>query len=76
MLNAIVGSLYVAGGATILGLLVSIPVAIYINWFLLRRSFLFIEIDHLHLGSVGATFFKSDFLETYLVKRITSNKNP
>jgi phosphate transport system permease protein len=29
--NAIVGSLYVAGGATILGLLISLPVALYLN---------------------------------------------
>ncbi|MGZ3754633.1 MAG: PstA family ABC transporter permease [Mucilaginibacter sp.] len=34
VLNAIVGSLYIAGGATILGLLISIPVALYINLYL------------------------------------------
>jgi phosphate transport system permease protein len=34
VLNAIIGSLYVAGGATILGLLISIPVAIYMNMYL------------------------------------------
>ncbi|HTK19146.1 MAG TPA: ABC transporter permease subunit, partial [Mucilaginibacter sp.] len=38
VLNAIIGSLYVAGGATILGLLVSIPVAIYINMYLGSRN--------------------------------------
>jgi len=40
VLNAIVGSLYVAGGATILGLLVSIPVAIYINMYLSGKNFI------------------------------------
>src|ERR1700748_2614616 len=34
VLNAIVGSMYIAGGATILGLLISIPVAIFINMYL------------------------------------------
>jgi len=34
VLNAIIGSLYVAGGATILGLLISIPVAVYLNMYL------------------------------------------
>jgi len=40
VLNAIVGSLYVAGGATILGLFISIPVAIYINMYLGGRTWL------------------------------------
>jgi len=34
VLNAIIGSLYVAGGATILGLIISIPVALFINMYL------------------------------------------
>src|ERR1041384_4103254 len=34
VLNAIIGSLYIAGGATVLGLLISIPVAIYINMYI------------------------------------------
>lgn len=34
VLNAIIGSLYVAGGATILGFLISIPVAVYMNMYL------------------------------------------
>src|ERR1700759_775680 len=34
VLNAIIGSLYIAGGATVLGLIISIPVAIYINMYL------------------------------------------
>lgn len=34
VLNAIIGSLYIAGGATILGLSISIPVAIYINMYI------------------------------------------
>jgi phosphate transport system permease protein len=34
VLNAIVGSMYVAGGATILGLFISIPVAIFINLYM------------------------------------------
>jgi len=34
VLNAIVGSAYVAGGATLLGLLISIPVAIFINLYM------------------------------------------
>ena len=38
VLNAIIGSLYVAGGATLLGLLVSIPVAIYMNMYLNGKS--------------------------------------
>src|SRR6195952_5961514 len=40
ILNAIIGSLYVAGGATILGLLISIPVAIYINMYMDGKRFL------------------------------------
>lgn len=38
VLNAIIGSLYVAGGATLLGLLISIPVAIYMNMYLNGKS--------------------------------------
>jgi len=38
VLNAIIGSLYIAGGATVLGLLVSIPVALYINLYLTKRN--------------------------------------
>src|SRR5437588_1510112 len=40
VLNAIVGSLYVAGGATILGLVISIPVAIFINMYMVSKSFI------------------------------------
>ena len=40
ILNAIIGSLYVAGGATVLGLLISIPVAIYINMYMDGKKFL------------------------------------
>ncbi|BAU54597.1 phosphate ABC transporter permease PstA [Mucilaginibacter gotjawali] len=40
ILNAIVGSMYIAGGATILGLLISIPVAIYINMYMNGKTFL------------------------------------
>jgi len=40
ILNAIVGSLYIAGGATILGLLISIPVAIFINMYMDGKTFL------------------------------------
>ena len=40
VLNAIVGSLYVAGGATILGLLISIPVAIFINMYIDGKNFI------------------------------------
>jgi phosphate transport system permease protein len=40
VLNAIIGSLYVAGGATVLGLFISIPVAIYINMYLSGRRFI------------------------------------
>src|ERR1700761_5842383 len=39
VLNAIVGSLYIAGGATVLGLLISIPVALYINLYLSGKTF-------------------------------------
>ncbi|WP_423148314.1 PstA family ABC transporter permease [Rubrolithibacter danxiaensis] len=34
VLNAIIGSLYVAGGATLISLIISIPVALYINFYL------------------------------------------
>ena len=37
-LNAIVGSLYIVGGATVLGLLVSIPVVFYLNVYLKPHS--------------------------------------
>jgi len=40
ILNAIVGSMYIAGGATILGLLISIPVAIYMNMYMDGKKFL------------------------------------
>src|SRR5476651_448468 len=40
VLNAIVGSLYIAGGATVLGLLISIPVALYINLYMGGKKFL------------------------------------
>jgi len=40
VLNAIVGSIYVAGGATILGLLISVPVAIFINMYMNGKRFL------------------------------------
>src|SRR5476651_1449786 len=40
VLNAIIGSLYVAGGATVLGLLISIPVAIFINMYMNGKRFL------------------------------------
>src|SRR6201996_7209889 len=38
VLNAIIGSLYIAGGATVLGLLISIPVALYINLYIANRN--------------------------------------
>jgi len=38
MLNAIVGSLYVAGGATVLGMVISIPVAVYLNVYLKKTN--------------------------------------
>src|ERR1700761_9858215 len=34
VLNAIIGSLYIAGGATVLGLFISIPVDIFINMYM------------------------------------------
>ena len=37
-LNAIVGSLYIVGASTILGLMVSIPVVFYLNIYLKKRS--------------------------------------
>ncbi|MDF2432381.1 MAG: phosphate transport system permease protein [Mucilaginibacter sp.] len=40
ILNAIIGSLYVAGGATVLGLIISIPVAIFINMYMDGKKFL------------------------------------
>ena len=38
ILNAIIGSLYVAGGATVLALFVSIPIVLYINVYLPKDS--------------------------------------
>lgn len=38
ILNAIIGSLYIAGGATFLALLVSIPIVLYINIYLPKDS--------------------------------------
>lgn len=38
ILNAIVGSLYIVGGSTILGLLISIPVVFYMNIYLKKKS--------------------------------------
>ncbi|SEL15515.1 PstA family ABC transporter permease [Parapedobacter koreensis] len=38
VLNAIIGSLYLAGGATVLGLLLSIPISIYLNIYLKSGS--------------------------------------
>jgi len=38
ILNAIIGSLYVAGGAALLALLVSLPVALYLNVYLRKKS--------------------------------------
>src|SRR5690606_29136663 len=40
VLNAIIGSLYLAGGATVLGLLVSIPISVYLNMYLKSGSLL------------------------------------
>jgi len=40
VLNAIIGSMYVAGGATVLGLFISIPVAIFINMYMDGKKFL------------------------------------
>src|SRR3984893_11475981 len=40
VLNAIIGSFYVAGGATILGLLISTPVAMFINIYMNGKKFL------------------------------------
>ncbi|MEH6305740.1 ABC transporter permease subunit [Olivibacter sp. CPCC 100613] len=38
VLNAIVGSIYVAGGATLLGMVISLPVAIYLNIYLKKEN--------------------------------------
>jgi phosphate transport system permease protein len=38
ILNAIVGSLYIVGGATVLGLLISIPIVFYINIYVKENS--------------------------------------
>lgn len=37
-LNAIVGSLYIVGGSTLLGLLISLPVVFYMNVYLKPNS--------------------------------------
>lgn len=39
VLNAIIGSLYLAGGATVLSLFISIPISIYLNIYLKQGSF-------------------------------------
>lgn len=38
ILNAIIGSLYIAGGATVLSLFLSIPIVLYINTYLAKGS--------------------------------------
>ena len=38
LLNAIVGSVYIVGASTILGLLVSIPTVFYLNVYLSKKS--------------------------------------
>lgn len=40
ILNAIVGSLYIAGGASLLALLLSLPVVVYLNIYLRKNSLL------------------------------------
>jgi phosphate transport system permease protein len=40
VLNAIIGSAYIAGGASLLALLISLPVVLYINIYLTRNSML------------------------------------
>ncbi len=40
ILNAIIGSLYIAGGASVIGLLISIPIVIYINLHIGDKSLL------------------------------------
>lgn len=51
VLNAIVGSLYLAGGATLLAIFVSVPIALYLNVYARRQSRL-----------VGFTRFSLDVL--------------
>jgi phosphate transport system permease protein len=38
ILNAIIGSLYIAGGATFLGLIISIPIVMYLHLYLVKGS--------------------------------------
>lgn len=40
ILNAIIGSMYIAGGATICSLLISIPIVLYLNVYLKKNSWL------------------------------------
>lgn len=40
ILNAIVGSLYIAGGASVIALLISLPIVLYINIYLKKNSWL------------------------------------
>jgi len=47
ILNAILGSLYLAGGATLLALLVSLPIAIYLQIYAVRSKF--VELIRLSL---------------------------
>jgi len=38
VLNAIIGSLYVAGGASVIGIIISIPVVVYLNLYIKRDT--------------------------------------
>lgn len=38
VLNAIIGSVYIAGGATVLGMVISLPVSIYLNIYLKKEN--------------------------------------
>lgn len=44
VLNAIIGSLYIACGATLLGLLISIPVAVYMNIYLRKKNMIVVAL--------------------------------
>ena len=55
LLNAIMGSLYIVGGSTLLGLLISIPVVFYLNVYLTRQSKLaYLGIVVLSAGSTAS----------------------
>lgn len=80
LLNAIIGSIYITAGATVLGLLISIPVVLYINLYarknswmanLLRFTFdVLLGIPSIVYGAFGFTLMVSLGMKTSLLAGI------